>query len=369
MDKNTFFTKEEFAELQTEIDDGYINVNKHPLFPLYIYNYSKSAQYDWYWSKYTTMCRGLILDEDGCLVAKGFDKFFTDDQLKDKGLGDTIPTTEPFEIQDKADGSLGVMYFWEGTHYMATRGSFESEMAIEANKWLRDMYGHICFDYEYTYMFEIIYPENKIVIDYGTERKLVLLAIMDNSTLKELDIYDSEFDYIETQGLERVQRFDGVKDWKQIMSMYDGDNREGFVVHFLESNFRVKMKYEWYKNLAYIMQYFTKRSIWKMIRDGKDMEKILSDIDDEYYDMVKDYVDELWVEYNVLLSKGVHDNTMHDLFVTTIYGRDYTQKDFAVELKEKSTQWDFGLIMALHNNRDPFRQLWQKIEPKASNLN
>lgn len=368
MNKTPFFTEEEFTELQKEIDAGYINVNKHPEFPLFIYNYSQSTQYEWYWSKYTIMCRGLILDDKGCFVAKGFDKFFTDDQLRDSGMEDMIPTNESFSVYDKVDGSLGVMYFWEDIPYMATRGSFISEMAIEANKWLRNQYGHIVFFPEYTYMFEIIYPENKIVVDYGDERKLVLLAVLDNNTMKELDIYSSEFDYIEEQGLERVQKFDGITDWKQILSTFgDSENKEGFVVHFHESDFRVKMKFEWYKNLAYVMQYFTKKTIWKLIRDGKDMETILSNINDEFYPMIQGYVDALWGEYNEILLKAEARLIHHIELMNSTYGQ-WTDKWFVHELKKYVDSWEFGLVMKLLKGRDPFRMIWRKIEPSGSDV-
>ena len=78
-----FFTKEELKELDKMIADGFIYKNKHPEYPIYIYNYSKKTQYDWIWNKYTIQCRGLILNESGNLIAKGLDKFFTHDQLLD----------------------------------------------------------------------------------------------------------------------------------------------------------------------------------------------------------------------------------------------------------------------------------------------
>jgi RNA ligase len=363
-----FFDDVEWEELQDEINAGYINVNKHPDFPLYIYNYSKSAQYEWRWNKYTMMCRGLILDGDGRFIAKGFDKFFTDDQLNDKNMGHLIPTHEPFTITDKVDGSLGVMYFWEDMPYIATRGSFESEMAIEANKWLQGMYGHIVFFPQYTYMFEIIYPENKIVVDYGDERKLVLLAVLDNATMKEVDIFDPEFDYIEEQGLERVKRFDGWTDWKEILNEFkDAENVEGFVVHFTKSDFRVKMKLDWYKNLAYIMQYFTKRSIWKMYRDHKDVKKIIEDIDDEFYPLVKAFDDELWAEYDKELERCRKLYHEHIAYMNSNFST-YTKGDYVRELHKRVPTWEFHMVMTITNGKTPFKQIWYRIEPKGSPL-
>ena len=35
-----------------------------------------------------------------------------------------------------------------------------------------------------TYLFEIIYPENRIVVDYGDYKGLVLIDVIDNETGK-----------------------------------------------------------------------------------------------------------------------------------------------------------------------------------------
>lgn len=362
--KTPFFSEIEWEMLQEEIANGYVNVNKHPTADIYIYNYTHKCQYDWRWNTITIRCRGLILDAKGCIVAKGFDKFFTDDQLETAGEGHLIPKNERFTISDKVDGSLGVMYFLEDEHYMATRGSFISDMAVEANKWLRDMYGHIVFYPDYTYLFEIIYPENRIVVDYGSERKLVLLAVIENATLKEMDIHSEEFDYIETQGLERAEAFDGYTDWKKIQEKYEGDkSKEGFVVHFLESDYRVKMKLNWYKDAAYVLQYFTKKTIWRKIRDGEDVDEIISNIDDEFYPRIKGFYDDLWSEYNLIIAKHYADA---ETLVNSM-GEGYTQKELAAKLSEMATDSDvsFPMVMMLVKRKDVFPKLWQSIEPSG----
>ena len=363
--KKPFFTEKEWEWLQEEISNGYVNVGKHPTEELYIYNYSHQTQYDWHWNPITIKCRGLILDANGCLVAKGFDKFFTDDQLKSAGEEHLIPKNEPFTISDKVDGSLGVMYFVDDEPFIATRGSFVSEMAVIANEWLRGQYGHIMFNPNYTYMFEIIYPENRIVVDYGGERKLVLLAVLDNKTLTELDINSEEFDIIELQGLMRAMTFDGFTDWRKILASYEGDKRkEGFVVHFLLSDYRVKMKLSWYKEAAYVLQYFTKKTIWRMIRDGQDVDEVIKNIDDEFYPTIRGYYDELWVDYNKIVHR--HE-IVHDEIVDNMQDG-FTRKDFALKVKDVCTGSDTSadLVMRIHKKQDLFTKIWRSIEPKGT---
>jgi len=363
--KTPFFTKDELILLQQEIDNGYVNVNKHPTADLYIYNYTNKTQYEPHWNDITIRCRGLILDGNGCLVAKGFDKFFTDDQLKNDGKEHLIPTDEPFKIYNKADGSLGVMYFIDSIPYIATRGSFVSDMACVANEWLRGKYKNISFNPKYTYLFEIIYPENRIIINYGDDRKLVLLAVIDNDTMKEYDIYSTEFDNIEEHGIERVEMFDGYSDWKKIMDTFQGDkSKEGFVVHFLKSNYRVKMKLDWYKDVARTMQHFTKKTVWRMLRDGKDVLDLIKTLDDEFYPNIRKYFDDLWDEHNEIIRQ-------HILLYNEIIGHikstdsDFSNKNLAIISKDicKKKNSQFHLIMKIHKGHCVSEDVWKLIEP------
>ena len=62
--------------LNKYIDEGLIIKNVHPTLPLAIYNYSRECQYEKKWDENTLTCRGLILDFDGNVIAKSFEKFF-----------------------------------------------------------------------------------------------------------------------------------------------------------------------------------------------------------------------------------------------------------------------------------------------------
>ena len=58
------------------VEDGYVNVNKHPDLPLYIYNYSKGCQAKHVWNDVTEACRGLIVDSNQNIIARPFKKFY-----------------------------------------------------------------------------------------------------------------------------------------------------------------------------------------------------------------------------------------------------------------------------------------------------
>src|SRR6218665_3128285 len=133
------------------IANDYINVQKHPRADLYIYNYSAKAQYDRVWNEWTLACRGLIMNADYEVEARPFKKFFNWGEI----VTQVIPQ-EPFEIYEKMDGSLGILYWIDEIPYIATRGSFNSDQAKVATEMLHTTYATSIprLDKTKTYLFE-----------------------------------------------------------------------------------------------------------------------------------------------------------------------------------------------------------------------
>jgi tRNA splicing ligase len=260
--------------LQQLIAEDYIKVNKHPSADLFIYNYTATAQYEQVWNEWTLACRGLIMDGDFNIVARPFAKFFNLEELSDV----TIPN-ESFEVFEKLDGSLGILYWIDNEAYIGTRGSFVSEQAIVATELLQTKYAASIplLDKTKTYLFEIIYPENRIVVHYGDERKLVLLAIIDTASGEELPLEDI--------GFEIVKKYDGLNDLQKLKALEE-DNREGFVVKF-KNGFRLKVKFEEYQRIHKIVTQISNLSIWEYVKGGQDLTPILEKVPDEFYDWVK----------------------------------------------------------------------------------
>lgn len=164
-------------DLAAEIESGHVTRKEHPTLPLTIHTYSRGCQYERHWTPVTTRCRGLIADTHGRIVARPFDKFFN---VGEHGRGfdyaPALPVGEPFEIFDKVDGSLGIVFHYAGRWHAASKGSFISEQAQWAQRWLdaRDL---SALDPSVTYLTEIVYPQNRIVVNNGSEETLVLLAV------------------------------------------------------------------------------------------------------------------------------------------------------------------------------------------------
>ena len=265
-------------------DAGYISIQQHHHFPLLIHNYTAKTQYEQHWTPATLASRGLITDLSGLIVARPFPKFFNlDEHIATVG---PLPREE-FDVFEKMDGSLGVLYHWEGLPYLATRGSFQSEQALVGTEILRQRYPQVPFDPDFTYLFEIIYPANRIVVDYGSLHDIILLGKVHTATGTEAPLEDL--------GIPLVQHYPGPHDL-QALKEINAANREGFVVRF-KSGLRVKVKFEEYCRLHKILTGFTKRTIWAHLKDGQDLGTLLDQVPDEFYQWVQSVEAELRNEF------------------------------------------------------------------------
>lgn len=119
-------------------------------------------------------------------MARPFPKFFN------YGEGERYPSpgARPVLVTEKVDGSLGIGYFHAGQWYVATRGSFTSDQAIRATQLLHEKHrGLHGFPVVYTPLLEIVYPENRVVSNYGDREALVLLAINYICECRELPFF------------------------------------------------------------------------------------------------------------------------------------------------------------------------------------
>jgi len=148
----------DYQILKTYELNGLVRSQTHPTLPLTIWNYTEKVQYESLWDEITLQCRGLIIDnKTDKILVRPFPKFFNYEEVAGKGI---IPTKGDYVyIQEKIDGSLGILFNYEGEWVMATRGSFTSDQAIRGMEILKRKYP--VFDKvwmkEYAYLVEIIY--------------------------------------------------------------------------------------------------------------------------------------------------------------------------------------------------------------------
>jgi len=323
--------------LQTMLADKYIKCQKHPTADLYIYNYTDIAQYERIWNKATLACRGLILDGNDNIVALPLPKFFNLGEVENQRIPD-----EPFEVYEKMDGSLGISYVFDGQIHIATRGSFISEQSIKATEMLHSKYKEVLSKMkpEITYLFEIIYPENRIVVDYGQDEKLVLLAMIDMNTGKDVPLADIGFPI--------VKKYDGIQDL-QVLKSLNENNKEGFVIKY-EDGYRLKVKFEDYVRLHRILTGVSYRSIWESLKDNEPIEELLEQIPDEFYKWIEEKEAELKRSYKEVEEVAISEMKAFD-----------TRKDAAAYIL--TCQYPKVMFNIL-DDKDYSDTIWKIIKPE-----
>jgi hypothetical protein len=338
-------------KLNQYYEDGLLYKQVHPSLPLTIWNYTEKVQYENLWDEVTLMCRGLVTDDTGDIVATPFQKFFNIEEGK-------FEPTEKFEVYEKMDGSLGIVFWYRGQWVVATRGSFTSDQANKAREILRKYNTDIMFRH-LTFCFEIIYPENRIVLDYGNDEKLVLLGTFDKNG-KEMDV-----EIWSQWGFDVVKKYDGIKDFKELKSMVK-DDQEGFVVRFSNGD-RVKVKGVEYLRLHKIMTNVTTTGIWEYLKNGEDVMELLKDVPDEFYKKIENYIKDLRYSY-FQISEDVGKK-----FDYMMYGK-YNDKEPITDRKEFA-EWVLtqpkhmsGILFRMFDKKDYSEIIWNLIRPEFKKL-
>ncbi|MBC9713965.1 polynucleotide kinase [Streptomyces sp. TRM66268-LWL] len=256
-------------ELAAALEAGHVTRKPHPELPLSIYTYTRSAQYERAWTAVTTRCRGLVADDaTGEIVALPLAKFFNvGEHASGQPYAPALPD-EPFEVYDKVDGSLAVVFHYAGRWHVASKGSFISDQATWAQRRLDglDLAGLVP---GVTYLAEILYPQNRIVVDYGDRRDLVLLAAFGVDGT-ELPLTEAAKHW---DGIGSVVRVWPAMPLAELIALTEantlpggasatGTDAEGFVLRFA-SGVRAKAKLAEYVRLHKVITGVTERDIWR----------------------------------------------------------------------------------------------------------
>jgi RNA ligase len=343
-------------EFDRMVEDKLIFRQEHPEYPYSIYKYSQSATYSKTWNEVTLSSRGLIIhNETGEIIARPFDKFFNyneDNVPKHLLVGD-------IHVTEKLDGSLGISFINpKGELEISTAGGFKSEQAIHATKIYNERYKGKWEPKEgRTYMWEIIYPENRIVVDYGDEDDIYLLGARDIATGKTVPV-----DEVHEWKWKRAETHKGFESMDKVVNSSERSNAEGYIVHYVQTDVRVKYKHEEYVKVHRIATGLSERSIYDLLSTGGKQK--LEDYKSQAPEEFETYINEVTFK----LEKQFHDEknkieTIYNNLVSSLPS-DIDQKSFALAVQTKVSKNLSSHMFSLHDGRGVNeKKIWDSIKP------
>ena len=242
--------------------EGYISERKHDSDPsLRVYSYTPKTQYSGRWTPETRLARGLMLRitdkyfTDAEVVGRGLPKFFTIEQTDsdwgrpkliddDEGVivedAPVLSWTVPAFVADKMNGALGLAYVGPDGLAISTKGSFSSNEAKIATRWLRENLDDVAqarfIDHfaGSTALFEIITPERPHPVDYGVIETLFFLGAVEHSTGRWTPADENSF-LVAELGFQFAPRLSPLTLQEAVLMPYRV-NTEGLVVTLDDAN-------------------------------------------------------------------------------------------------------------------------------------
>lgn len=332
---------------RTDLDNG-----------LTLLDYSRDCQFNEAWNSVTEVCRGLIVDRfKKVIVGLSMPKFYNVNQN-----GTTFKDL-PYVAHEKLDGSMGLIWRYDGKLNVSTRGSFSSPQAIKGYEMLRDKYpmAEVTVHKNVVLVTEILYPENKIVVDYKGAEKLVLLTAYDNERLTELD--EDAVDLLAfVIGMDRplVYNFESFLDLEKTVKSWPKD-QEGVVVKFSDGT-RCKIKGDDYCTTHKLISHFSPLAVWESIRDGIEMD-FIAQLPDEFQEQYK-----VWRENFISQGNAIWQEVLR-LHNST---KELSDKELGLKIQAGEFGDFGGMIFGIRKNGTSFdnvrarRFVFERFKPKAN---
>ena len=345
--------------LRTAVSAGLVRAVKCQRDPnVVLYCYSQRTVVERAWNDITTMARGLVLDHASkTVLARPFPKFFNFGEMSA-----SVPD-EPFEAFEKLDGSLAIVFFEprRGAWRVATKGSLTSPQAEQAQRFL-DRLDTTLLERGTTYLFEVIYAANRIVVSYDFEG-LVLLGAYDGDG-RELS-RDELVACASSLGT-RVAATLSYETIDAMVAACEGFARdtEGFVVRFA-SGLRLKLKGAEYLRVHRLIARVTPLMLWECLRNQQPLDAVRRELPEEFWRDFDTIRQLLTQRYEAMIA-AVHAEVAK--------WQDKTDKELGLRLGEVSAQARPFVFLARRKGagwqHDPKAHdaLWRELRPTGNEL-
>lgn len=333
-------------------EKGLIRAVDSPCGELILFNYTDQCTYERAWDEYTLQARGIIFEKaTGKIVARPFGKFFNYEEQPLSNERKLEITDGRYCLQEKLDGSLGIIYWWKDKWHVATRGSFTSDQAIKAT----EMMSNYCFDRavrDLTYLVEIIYPENKIIVPYGNSEKLVLLGIRrkDDGFFLPHEWLWGHGDGLHMSVAPKINLSMAAALAAKEHIPY---TQEGWVAVF-QDGFRLKIKGDEYLRIAKFKANLSPLAVWEALMEDK-YEQLQEGCPDECLDELKAIHQRIHDDWTILTDYYVN----HSLAILWESDR----KTVALQIQERPEWVRSALFSRLSGKGHPAKLLLKLLRP------
>ena len=267
--------------------------------------------------------------------------------------------TAAVQTTDKMDGSLGIMYPTPQGWSVATRGSFVSEQAIRASfLWYKRDYNEMPVPDGWTMLFEIVYPENRIVLDYAGMDDLILLGAVSIETGEAIG--PDDFRLLPWKG-PRTEVFES-RSLAEALARTPRPNAEGLVVRYLagdDQGLMVKIKQEDFVLMHRLISGMNARVIWERMGAGEMIEDIQRGVQYEFWPWIEEVGDEP--------ANGQGSEIMTAAFaeyeqIKQSLPHGWARKDFAVEAVKSPYK---ASLFQLLDGKDIRPLIWKQLKPSG----
>lgn len=190
--------------------------------------------------------RGITFNaKTGEIVSRPFEKFFNVGEKAWTQPNDVKNQMRWAYVAEKRDGSMITPVVVNGRVFLKTKKSFTSDVALSAQANMTEEVEELCRALargNYTPIFEYTCPDNKVVIDYGSEPEFVLLAVRDNVSGNYWGI-NAVREVGEAAGVRVIETYQVTFDEMQEM-VETAEGIEGWVIYTPDHRYKIKTK--WY---------------------------------------------------------------------------------------------------------------------------
>lgn len=225
-------------------------------------------------------CRGLILDEanNWQVVSRPFDKFFNYGEGHAAKIDWSTAT-----VQEKLDGSLIQLYWYDGAWRVATSGSPEAsgpvnELGYTFSELLFKVWDELGYNLppdslkSHTFLFELMTPYNRVVVRHkSNDLKLIGVRSLDG-----VETHPLAFVKVNNLNWSVVREFPiaTIDEVTDTFSSMDPLHQEGYVIVDGEFN-RIKVKHPGYVAIHHMKDGFGPKRVLEIIRTGESPELLV----------------------------------------------------------------------------------------------